>query len=92
MTLAEFARSLRGFGMTADDLVADAREVVDQTGLTGVYDFELNLGFLPLAAIAIAHSEMALDDVADGSGRSRRRSRSSSGSGWSRPKRRATSS
>jgi hypothetical protein len=26
-----------------------AREVIDQTGLTGVYDFELKHGFLPLA-------------------------------------------
>jgi len=58
VTLAEFARSLRGFGMTADD--EPAREVVDQTGLTGVYDFELNLGFLPLAVIATAHPAMGI--------------------------------
>lgn len=58
VTLAEFARSLHGFNMTSDD--EPAREVVDQTGLTGVYDFELNLGFLPLAAIATAHPTMAV--------------------------------
>jgi uncharacterized protein (TIGR03435 family) len=59
VTLAELARALRGFNMDPEDLVSDAREVVDQTGLTGVYDFELNLGFLPAAAIASSHYQMA---------------------------------
>jgi uncharacterized protein (TIGR03435 family) len=58
VTLAEFARSLRGFGM---GFVADGvpePEVVDQTGLTAVYDFQLNLGFLPAAAILTAHPSL----------------------------------
>jgi uncharacterized protein (TIGR03435 family) len=36
-----------------------AREVVDQTGLTGVYDLQLQLGFLPAAAIAAGHFQAA---------------------------------
>jgi uncharacterized protein (TIGR03435 family) len=60
VTLAQFARSLRGFSMTAVEGNRPAREVVDQTGLTGVYDFELNLGFLPLAAIATAHPTLGI--------------------------------
>lgn len=60
VTVAEFARSLRGFNMDVEDRAAPAPEVVDQTGLTGVYDFELNLGFLPLAAIATAHPAMGI--------------------------------
>jgi len=59
VTVAELARALKGFNMDPEDLVSDAREVVDQTGLTGVYDFELNLGFLPAAAIASTHYQMA---------------------------------
>jgi uncharacterized protein (TIGR03435 family) len=31
------------------------REIVDKTGLTGAYDFELRVGLLPLAAIGHAH-------------------------------------
>jgi len=58
VTLAEFARSLRGFGMSPDD--EPAREVIDQTGLTGVYEFELNLGFLPLAAIVTRHPAVGI--------------------------------
>lgn len=34
--------------------------MIDQTGLTGVYDFELNLGFLPFAAIATAHPRLGV--------------------------------
>jgi len=60
VTLAQFARSLRGFNMGPADGNETEREVVDQTGLTGVYDFELNLGFFPLAAIATAHPAMAV--------------------------------
>jgi uncharacterized protein (TIGR03435 family) len=55
VTLAQFARSLRGFGMEPSNGNEPDREVIDQTGLMGVYDFELNLGFLPFAAIATAH-------------------------------------
>ena len=55
VTLEQFARGLRGFGMYPSDGRSVEPEVVDQTGLSGVYDFELNLGILPLAAIASAH-------------------------------------
>ena len=55
VTLEQFAHGLRGFGMYPTDHLSAEPEVVDQTGLAGVYDFELNLGFLPLAAIASAH-------------------------------------
>jgi uncharacterized protein (TIGR03435 family) len=57
VTIEEFARSLRGFQME-EGRVRVAREVVDQTGLTGVYDLELRLGFLPFAAIATAHPDL----------------------------------
>jgi uncharacterized protein (TIGR03435 family) len=60
VTLAEFAHSLRGFNMGLVDSADTAREVVDQTGLTGVYDLELNLGFVPLAAIATAHPAVGI--------------------------------
>jgi uncharacterized protein (TIGR03435 family) len=58
VTLAQLAGSLRRFGMAPDD--EPAREVIDQTGMTGVYDFELNLGFLPLAAIATEHPAVGI--------------------------------
>jgi len=58
VTLSQFAGSLRGFGMRTGD--GPPREVVDQTGLTGVYDFELDLGFLPLAVIATAHPAVGI--------------------------------
>ena len=35
------------------------RDVIDQTGMTGDFDFTLALGFLPLAAIATAHPSFA---------------------------------
>lgn len=35
--------------------LSPGREIVDETGLTGAYDFELRFGFLPLAAIGNAH-------------------------------------
>jgi uncharacterized protein (TIGR03435 family) len=51
MTMAEFTSELtrRRSPMSPD------REVVDRTGLTGAYDFELRFGLLPLAAIGHAH-------------------------------------
>jgi len=55
VTLEQFAHGLHGFGMYPADRLSAEPAVVDQTGLAGVYDFELNLGFLPLAAIASAH-------------------------------------
>jgi uncharacterized protein (TIGR03435 family) len=58
--MAQFARSLRGFNMNPEDLISSAREVVDQTGLSSVYDFQLNLGFMPLAAIASVHPDLAV--------------------------------
>jgi uncharacterized protein (TIGR03435 family) len=60
VTLEQFARSLRGFNMGPIDPAIPEREVVDQTGLSGVYDFELDLGFLPLAAIASVHPNLAV--------------------------------
>ena len=59
-TMADIARSLRGFNMGPVDTGVPEREVLDQTGLTGVYDFEMDLGFLPLAAIASVHPILAL--------------------------------
>jgi uncharacterized protein (TIGR03435 family) len=59
-TFAELARGLRRFNMDPVQDGVPAREVVDQTGLTGVYDFQLKLGFLPLAVIASAHPTLAL--------------------------------
>ncbi len=66
------------------------REVLDQTGLTGVYDFELDLGFLPLAAIASVHPTLALDSGRP-SARFRRRSTNSSACDWYHPMHRAMS-
>jgi uncharacterized protein (TIGR03435 family) len=51
MTMAEFARGLyQRRGPLSPD-----REVIDRTGLSGAYDFELRFGLLPLAAIGHAH-------------------------------------
>jgi uncharacterized protein (TIGR03435 family) len=35
--------------------LAPDREIIDRTGLTGTYDFELRFGILPLAAIGHAN-------------------------------------
>ena len=48
VTMVEFADA---FHRRRDPMAPD-REIVDQTGLTGKYDFELQFGFRPLAAIA----------------------------------------
>jgi uncharacterized protein (TIGR03435 family) len=60
VTMAALARSLRGFNMGPVESAVAEREVVDQTGLTGVYDFELSLGFLPLAVVASGHPTLAI--------------------------------
>jgi uncharacterized protein (TIGR03435 family) len=62
VTMAEFALSLRGFPIVATpvDHVAVDREVVDQTGLTGQFDYTLQIGVVPLAAIATMHPDMLL--------------------------------
>ncbi len=51
VTMQEFASEFhrRHYPMSPD------REIVDRTGLTGVYDLELRFGFMPLAAIGHAH-------------------------------------
>jgi uncharacterized protein (TIGR03435 family) len=60
VTLAQLAQALHGFDMGQADDGAPAWQVVDQTGLTGVYDFELQLGLLPLSAIATAHPTLGI--------------------------------
>jgi uncharacterized protein (TIGR03435 family) len=51
MTMGELARDFRR-GM---EPIAPDREIVDRTGLTGAYDFTIQVGFVPLAAIGNAH-------------------------------------
>jgi uncharacterized protein (TIGR03435 family) len=52
VTMTEFVRE---FHRRHSPLSPD-REIVDRTGLTGAYDFELRFGLLPLAAVGYAHS------------------------------------
>lgn len=59
VTMAEFARSLHGFRLQAAGAGLD-REVIDQSGIDGQFDFRLDLGFLPFSAIATAHPGMAI--------------------------------
>jgi uncharacterized protein (TIGR03435 family) len=40
--------------------LAPARAIVDRTGLTGLYDFELRFGILPLAAIGHANPALRI--------------------------------
>jgi uncharacterized protein (TIGR03435 family) len=59
-TFAQLAGALREFSMGPVRDGLPEREIVDQTGLTGVYDFKVDLGLLPLAAIASAHPTIGL--------------------------------
>jgi len=54
VTMAEFAREFHRSNPYPYPLAPD-REIIDRTGLTGVYDFELRFGALPLAAIGQAN-------------------------------------
>jgi uncharacterized protein (TIGR03435 family) len=49
VTLAAFAGGIRGTPLAPD------LPVIDRTGLTGKYDFNLRFGFLPVAAVGSAH-------------------------------------
>lgn len=59
-TIAQLARALRGFNMSPVQAGVPEPEVVDQTGLTGVYDFDVNVGLMPLAAIASGHPNLGI--------------------------------
>jgi uncharacterized protein (TIGR03435 family) len=53
VTMGELAEAMRRISRALD------RDVVDRTGLPGVYDFTLRLGFLPIAAIGSTHPALA---------------------------------
>ena len=61
VTMSELASELSGCsrcGARGRGPLSPDREIVDRTGLSGAYDFELRFGFLPLAAIGHAHYQI----------------------------------